>query len=324
MAGSEKSGNTWYALKNIAMALLFMALSGIVGPLSTLAGAVAVFILGISIIFRGISSFGETSFVVSLAVVILGGGLIAAASKLNEYVWFEKASACLSAAFIAWLGYRQRKKSREPYGRDTRFAGRLKVLAKLLYISIFIGGLVIFAATVLDIFSALQQLSMTLKSVGFALCLAGSVMWLMHTSFTLKALKESGNTVNGFKNGTNGAPRRRPVQNHAEGADEGKVRSEMQSLANYFTGGYDYPHSGYSDCKIDYSVTVTVGKGEIKFYLRCALSGTYPQSAEKAVQSNVTSMIQKRQKLILNKAEDRLNSIDPDRDYMITVNLSVS
>ena len=168
MAKTAKSGNAWYEFKNITMAIAFLVLAGFTGPLSAMVGIVAVFVLGISMIIRGICSIGETNLGVSVAVIVLGGAVIGVAVQLTHYDWFNKASACLSAAFIAWLGFRQRKKVKEPYGINTRYQHRLRVLANLLFVFIFYGGLVIFAATILDFFNIYRLFVMYDRFVSMA------------------------------------------------------------------------------------------------------------------------------------------------------------
>lgn len=318
MGKTTNTGSTWYAIKNYFMAVAFGILALFIGALATMVGTIAIYILGIALILRGISSLGETNFVTSIVAIVLGGLALTSGHKLLEFDWSIKLSSCLSAAFITIVGYLQRAKIREPYGRDTEKGRRLKVLSRLLFLSLFFGGLILLAGTLLDFIPAFSRVSRILMNLGSILCGAGSIFWIAYTTVVRKALNDCGKTVNGYNSDFSSSY----ADTDSDGASESEVRSEMKSLANYFTGGFDYPYSESTTCKIKYSVSVSVWNGNITFTLHCDFSGSYPQSCENLVQDNIASMIKKRQTLIINKAEERLTLIDPDRDYTISVKVS--
>lgn len=319
MGKTTHNGTTWYAIKNYLMAVAFGILAFFIGPLAAVVGIIAIYILGIALILRGISAIGETNLAVSIVVIVLGGLTVASGHKLLEFDWIMKLSSCLSAAFITLIGYLQRAKIREPYGRDTEKGRKLKVISRLLFLSLFIGGLILLAGTLLNFISAFPRVSHILMNLGSILCGVGSVFWIAYTTVVLGTLNSYGKTVNGYKSGNLASS---SAVRDSDGASESKVRAEMNSLANYFTGGFDYPYSESTTCKIKYSVSVSVSNGNIAFTLHCELSGSYPQSCENLVQNKIASMVKKRQTLIMNKAEERLTLLDPDRDYTISVKVS--
>ena len=339
MAKKQRSGNVWYAVKNALLALVvfvFALMSGsgsIAGVADDLKFLPLLYLMlwGILCQIRAGDSLGETSM--SATCVLMGFGLaleIGAGAlfttSLAEQKWFVILTSSLSCLLVIYIGFKQRKKLREPFCSGTSYAKLHTILANLITWGIIATGVFFIVQIMLNIPSnpskAVSALHKLFSALGVATMFMAVASWIYYIVIVEKALKETGRTINSYKSGS--SKRRRSSgaaatsTSSASGADVDKVRREMESLANYLTGGFDEP---WKNCRITYSVSVTVSRGNIDFMLKCSLSGQYDPQYESTVMSYVSQKIQKRQQLVMDKATDRLKSINPAGDYNISVDV---
>ncbi|MCH5154920.1 MAG: hypothetical protein J1F71_06885 [Clostridiales bacterium] len=324
MGKSKGNGNAKYALKNFLMAIGFAFLSFFVGEFVTSAVPVIMTVVGVLFILYGLYTVGETDIFISAIIMGIGAVAILVGNLLSDSNWFKALSEVLSGCFVIFIGWRQRKKIKEHYGDGTSKERLLGIFARLTFFPLFFGGIILTFGLLFRFLDSLGSVSdgmmimcKVLVSIGSIACAIGSVCWIVYTALVLQALNESGLTINSFKKNKKHSSRR----TSSGGVDESKVQSAMESVANYLTGGFEYPYSG---CELNYKVTVSVSGGKIDFKLYCKISGSYPASEEEVANKKILSAIEKRKRLVLEKAESKLESIKPDRDYTIYVNASLN
>ena len=355
MAKRQSTGNARYLVTNSLQAsfILIIAVIGVAGLvigafnagmniLRSVGPAIGV-LFGLMMLSRGADMANETSTGVVgatlfIGLLLLGGDLTVfildvldlLGRGLLEAKWFTPLISFFAHLYIAHVGLNQRKKTKETYCNGTKYEKRQPLLVKTIIYGLLLGGLLSAVADALNFITAFISASKVFSTVisalgiiGTASSYIGAMSWLFYTIFVGKSLRRTGRTINNCnRNSGSSSASSAPVQtsSSANGADLDKVRREMESLATYFTGGTDTP---YHDCLITYSVSASVHKGTIDFVLSCDLSGSYDPSKEDAVMSSVTSKIKKRQQLILDRASERLEKINPTDDYHLTVSLKV-
>lgn len=99
------------------------------------------------------------------------------------------------------------------------------------------------------------------------------------------------------------------------------IEKAMRGVASYFNGGYETIRHG----SVTFTTTVSVYDQNIRFVIGGKMNidkdaGTDPH-AETAIRDSLSSIIQKRQQRILEKAESTLSKMNTDRDYYITVDV---
>ena len=280
----------WYLIKNIIMAL---AVAGIGSSMAADVNNIVLTLVGVYLIFAGCSSLKETDFKISMALIVIGVGLIALGQTVlkNNII-----SYYVSAVFIALIAIRQFVKVFDFYSHTKWKNLLLKAIALVYSVSLLAGT--VFAVFMQNIASAATFYSM------------GTMLWILHAILVVR-FDTVGKCV--------GAGKKTNTGNTNGGASESKVATEMKSLANYLTGGFDDLGYGVS---IKYSVSVIVAGGEIKFTVSGSLSGTDNLKFEtqvNSVKSALESATNRRASLIIKKAEDCLERIGTDRDYNISV-----
>jgi len=317
--GKERkgTGNVKYAVKNIGAALLFGIAAFMAGSLATFVGQIALIILGVACIIQALGAIGEVSPSGPITGIVMGVFFIVASNWLDDFDIFQKVSYCLMDVIIIFVGRRQFSKTKDRYGEDTSLQRAMKVSSYIIPLFLVIGGGLLLASTVLSFFHPMPALG----TVGGWLCFVGAVVWIVYTVMALVAVKRKYTCINDYR-GSSGGRRASAASSTGRtsgGADYSKVRSEMSSLANAMSGGSDYVGSGGG--KITYRVSVSMSGREIDFRLRYDLSGEVRESDLTKVQEKIVSLIKQRQQLVLEKASQRLNSIKPDQDYEIGVEI---
>lgn len=338
--GRDRRGNVKYVAINYAMMLATAILSFAAGPLTVTISSAVLYFIGVLaiicgglIVFNGVMSLGQTSPGATAVAIALGIGATSGGGALMAYSnellsmgnWPGSVSSALGAIVILFFGFTQLNKRHEPYVNGTKYQRRGKFFAKVTPISLILGGVILLAVNIIIMIGTnsgseiLPRFAISaLKYFGALFGLLGMATWSSYMVAVRKALKQSGRSIDSFKGYS--TTRRETEHSAPRLADEQRVYSEMESLAQYFTGGFDYPCEG---AKITYSVRVYIEDREIKFTLHCSFSGSYPPSAENAVMNTAKTMMQKRQRLVLNKAAERLEKICPDKDYKVTVVLEI-
>ena len=277
----------WYVIKNVALAIGITAIGSYMA--SDINSAI-LWILGIYLIFAGLSTIGQTNIWVTIIIILIGVGLI----SLGQTVLKEgETSYYLSAVFIALIALGQLKKLFQSYGTKKW----QKILMKLLTLTypVFLISGAVFAVFFHDVGRAAGFFSV------------GSLLWILHTVFVvlLKCIPSGRKITNKKHSGSV--------------SSQSKVAQEMSALANYFTGGYDVlPYS----TMVTYSVSAKVVGEEITFIVSGTLSGGNGITTEQqinGVKNALESAVRKRQNLILEKSGSKLESINPDSDYTINV-----
>ncbi len=320
MSKREKTGNVWYAISNIASALLFGSVAMIVGPLATRLGSLLFLILGIATIIQGIASLGTTGIGGTVASIILGVLMIVFSDRLMESDLFNRIAFMLMGAFIAFVGFVQIAKISDRYGNDTKFKVPLKILSIFIPLLLLGCGALLIVHAVLDFFHPIPVLS----SIAGDLGTIGAIIWILYTVLVLVAVSQSGLTINDFKNNKSSSSSSRRTSSSSgrssRPASEQDVRSAMRAIASYYTGGWDYV--GSKRAEIKYSVSSSVGNGKINFQISYKVNGMVEQSEVDYVRNQMGSLLEKKKKTILNEACEKVKSLGPDRDYSIEVGVS--
>lgn len=287
----------WYLIKNIALAI---GITVIGSYMAQGINTAILWILGIYLIFAGFSNFGETNPWVSLVIIGLGAGSIALAKTVLKD---NNISYYISAVFIALIAVKQFIKVFESYGVKKWQKALMKILT-VIYPACLIGGAV-FAVFLHDLTRAASLFSF------------GSLLWVVHSVLVVVLKCMPATRGFGGKKRASGSS----SSSSGGGASRSKVADEMRSIANYFTGGFDSLPYGTS---VKYAVSSTVNGGVITFTVSATLSGgngiTTEQQAN-SVKGALENALRKRQQLILDKAGDKLESMNPDSDYSINVEI---
>lgn len=292
----------WYMIKNIVMAIGI----SVIGTCLASSTSLILTLLGIYIVFLGISTIGETSMGVSVGEALVGILIII----LSETVMKEDLSSIseyISAGFIGIIALLEYKfKAVVSRGKET-WQRVITLILFIIYPLLFIIGAVV------AVFLNNVALANTLFSFG-------SVCWILHTIlvvyFATKGTSSKTSSKSSSSYNYNSAVSSGNV------ASESKVASEMRSLANYFTGGFDDLGYGVS---IKYSVSVTINSGDISFSISGKLSGLDKITSDSQVsiiKSTLDNKLKKRVNTVLDRANNRLHALGPNRDYSINVRVS--
>lgn len=321
MATTKGSGNVWFAVSNIFGAILFAVLGLFAGTLAVMVGSIALYVIGIATIIVGLSHLSETSLI-GVAVEIILGVIIIIAGKWLTAFGFGIIAYILSGAFIAYVGFKQFGRRKKRYAEDTNLETPVKAIATVMGLAIFLSGILLIVSSIMDYIHPVSWLG----SIASGLCILGSVLWIVHTVLTLSALNKRGlgvNNFNGKRKRGNGGGRSSNRSSSgssgsSRGAGESKVRSEMNSIASYYTGGWDYIGS---KAQVKYAVAVSVGNGNVEFTVTCTVTGQVLQSEADSARSKLLSLAEKKQKTVLDRAMNKLNGLNPDREYSVSVNV---
>lgn len=305
-----------YAISNIAMPIFIGWLGWLLSYAVGYITGVLTVLFGILFIISAIKDLGDTSDSNVIFGIILGSILIFFGTKIQDYPIAVKIGKILILLYIIWRGYLLRYTiTRDKLGKGTSFELPIQILAIAMYILVFFGGLINLVGVILGFIESKENLASTLCSVGGKMITFGCVSWIARTIVLLISLKKNDSYIidkshrNSYSNSGN-------IHATQGGANENKVRAEMQSLANNLTGGYDFI---IDTLKVVYKVSASVNGGYINFIITCDIQGNTSSTNEDLIKSKVSSAVSKRQQLVLNKAKDRLSSIRPDRDYSISV-----
>lgn len=209
MARGRGSGNAWYVISNLFMALMLGVIATSLGAAVALLGMAAVYIFAIALIIFGVLSVGSTGIGGMIVDVVVGVLIISLAKKMSSTVWFyDVIVVALAAIFIAVIGFFQIAKFSDPYGQYTRYEVVMKVFSRIIFIAIFFGGLALLVGGPIEALShypdkihmsaKLISVGETLSTVSTALCAVGIVCWVVYTFIVLAALNENGATINDF------------------------------------------------------------------------------------------------------------------------------
>lgn len=311
---SKNWGTVKYAISNFAMPIFIgwvgWLLSYAVGYMSGL----LIVLIGILFILSALKGFGETNMGTTIFGIILGIVLVSFGGKIQEYPIAIKIGEIVVLLFIIWRGFLLRYTiTRDKLGRGTSFELPIRILAFAMFILIFFGGLVNFVGVILSFIEGKETLASTFSNIGGKMITFGCISWVARTIVILIHLKKNHRYIRSNSNNGSNISNVRATQG---GANESKVRTEMQSLANYLTGGYDFI---IDTLKVVYKVSATVSNGNINFTITSDVQGNTSSTNVDLIKGKISSAVSKRQQLVLNKAKDRLSSIRPDRDYSITV-----
>lgn len=313
---SKNWGTVKYAISNIAIPIFIGWLGWLLSyAVGYITGVVTV-LFGILFIITAIKDLGETSDSNVIIGIILGIILIFFGGKIQDYPIAVKIGKILVLLYIIWRGSLLRYTiTRDKLAKGTSFELPIRILAIAMFILVFFGGLINFTGVILGFIESKENLASTLCSVGGKMITFGCVSWMARTIVVLISLKKNDRYIidksnrNSYSNSGN-------VRASQGGANESKVRAEMQSLANDLTGGYDFI---IDTLKVIYKVSASVNSGYITFIINTDIQGNTSSTNTDLIKSKISSAITKRQQLVLNKAKDRLSSIRPDRDYSISV-----
>lgn len=321
MAKKQRSGNIWYAVKGIVPAIMIL----IMVILNTTSGIakVAAVLGGVYLLLWGLCCmmWGESPFALVFGFVVLAAGSGLIGLDVTSNTWFLRLSTTVTFLLIAFIGFKQRKKFRDPYCEGTVYEKPRKILAHVIFWGLMVGGLLIVVEALLGIPHPTKAIRILIKlfmAIGTIGVLAGSISWIAYVLIVEKALKLNGRTINSYKRGSS-SPRPRASsdsRSSSEGANIDAVERAMISVAKAYSGDRDVP---WRDCTIIYDLSVDVEKGRVNFLLKCSLSGTYDEQFERGVMLSVSEKIDKKKTKILLKAQERLAALNPSDDYLITV-----
>lgn len=222
--GKTQGGNGRYFAENYFLIIAAALLAVAAGPVSLLMTSMSMLLLGgalalcgAAIIFRGLCAMKETTFSAAVmviavgAIAVIGGGALAlSGNKLMEMGnWPLGIGGILGALVIVFCGLSQRNKKNEPYAVGTKYEGRAKMFVRMVPVFLTLGGVVLLAASAVNMIEALSGNEITSRLVdsvlnyaGVVLSLIGIACWTSYLNSVKKALKESGLTVGDFKNGS--------------------------------------------------------------------------------------------------------------------------
>lgn len=299
-----------YALENVLLPIFLGWLSWALGTVAQDLTSIIIVILGISFVIDSFRSIGETSFWWTVLSFVIGVALWSNAESIANNGVAAFLGKLVSSCVIIFVGQKQWKKVKRNFAEGTQFELVCHILAWVLYGLVLGGGILTLVGNVLSYFET--DVAATLLSVGGKMVTFGCISWVAHTVLILVAMKKSGRRIVSTKKENSGSGRVSATQG---GASESKVRSEMQSLAGYLTGGWD---SISGTLEIVYQVSSSVEDGCVTFRVHGELKGDTTADVN-YVKDKISSAVSKRQQLVMDKAKSRLREIKPDREYSIRV-----
>ena len=309
---------TWYAVKNFLLAGGSLVLAGIAGPIVGASAQIVMYILGAYFIFIGISSFPNGGFRSMIPIAGIGVAAIALADYLaKSFEAFNVVCGCISAAVLAFIAFTQYGKTKDRYGRDSKYRILMKILPYVYPTALILGAvcmlLCMFPSLTANFPSFLNATGLdgTMKTL-FGI---GTVGWILYTIYVLHATKSTGmassRSARGAKSSASTGAR--------SYSDIDDVRKAMNSVASQFSGGIEPVGSGVN---LYFGTSVSVSDGSIVFKVNGDLRGKEnikSQSDADAVTHNIPRVVQARQKRIMESASNRLDGMALDRDYSLNV-----
>ena len=296
---------TWYLIKNIVMALLFLSCASATSFVEGEAIKVVLYLLGGLFLVSAFFSFKDMGLRV-IPVALIGLGLISLADYLISSIdAMKEVTRYISGGLLILVAFFQFGKRRDDY-----VSGIAKLLP-YLYPALLIVGVVF------NLFPSLLPNGVAAK-ISASVVALGIAGWILYTPLVIRSLKgtstksSSGGKSSGGKRASSGGSGKTV-------ADVGDVRSAMESVANRTTGGMETLGSGTN---IYFSTSVSVSEGKIEFRVNGDVRGTSnikTQSDLDGVTRRVESVVRARQKRVLELADKEMNKLATDVDYDINV-----
>lgn len=296
---------TWYLIKNILIALLFLSCASATSFVEGETIKIVLYLLGGLFIVSALLSFKDMG-PRAIPVALLGVGFVALADYLiSNFDVMKEASRYISGGLLIVVAFFQFGKRRDDY-----VSGIAKLLP-YLYPTLLIVGVVF------NLFPSLLPDGVAAK-ISTAIVASGTAGWILYTLLVVRSLKGTSAKSSGGKSSSgNGA-------SYGGGktvASVDDVRSAMKSVANYSTGGME---NLVKSANIYFSVDVTVYEGEINFTVNGEVRGTSSittQSELDTATRKIESVVKAKQKRVMQLAEQKMNKFVTDVDYDITVNV---
>ncbi|MDE6201667.1 MAG: hypothetical protein K2M47_07345 [Clostridiales bacterium] len=297
---------TWYLIKNIVMALLFLSCASASSFVDGEAIKIVLYLLGGLFVVSALFSFKDMGLRV-IPVALIGIGFISLADYLiSNFDAMKEVTRYISGGLLILVAFFQFNKRRDDY-----VSGIAKLLP-YLYPALLIVGVVF------NLFPSLLPNGVAAK-ISASVVALGIVGWILYTLLVIRSLKGTstksadGGKSSGGKGVSSGGGRTI--------ATISDVRKAMESVANGTTGGIETLGSGTN---IYFSTSVSVYEGEINFKVNGDVRGTSnikTQSDLDGVTGRIESVVRARQKRVMELARKKMDKLITDVDYTINVNV---
>lgn len=272
------------------------------GQLFLLIFGIVILLLGAVTVLDGIGTHDEHGSVGTTVVTIIVGVLLVAFGKnLTEIDWVSQIVPYAGLAAMLIIALLQFNKFRFDRPLDGKFVNRCKYMT-LAY------PVLIIARIVYLLFDLIMEgkLPAILNVITLALFLMGLALWLGSVFLIVKDSRRFRSEKPSAAAGSGTVKRGSVAQ----------VQRAMQSVAQYYNGGYSQYGSGriYYDVSVDFSEE---GKEcSVAFIVRCSLTG------DGSSLLSAKNVVQERLNLILSAAQRKIKEIDNSRNYKITVRVA--
>ncbi len=191
----NRNRNNSYAVKNIIFAIIFALLAGSIASFASAIFFIVMIAIGILALIFSILTLNKVPPVVS----IIGFGVAIVAIILfflvQEDGFFRNFVQLVTSLIIVFIGYLQRKKINEPYGRDGENGKTIQIFSYVLFFGIMGGGVLLFLGTLLKMVSVSFDIYNSIQILGMLACEVSAAVWVAYTIMVKKAADESGITL---------------------------------------------------------------------------------------------------------------------------------